>query len=83
MAERVPEAETEIVGALKLDGESRWMAWVLPTDAGLMMDEIETLIDGSYLPGQTDTVDGIPFITVEIRRMPEGFVAALSEFEGW
>ncbi len=76
-------AETEIVGALKFDGEPGWMAWVLPAEINPMMDEIETLIDGSYMPGQTDTVDSTPLITVEIRRMPKGFVASLPEFAGW
>ncbi len=74
---------TELVGCLKLDGETSWMGFLLPRDANLMLEEAANLIDGSYMPGQTDSDDEPPFVTIEFRRKPAGFVDSLPEFQGW
>ncbi len=74
---------TELVGCLKLDGEPSWMGFLILRDDKLMLEEAANLIDGSYMPGQTDTDDERPFVTIEYRRKPAGFVDSLPEFEGW
>ena len=77
-------SDTELVAYLKLDGEGTWMAFLLPRDDKIMLEEAANLIDGSYKPGQVDTLDtDPPFVTIEYRRKPAGFVDQLSEFEGW
>ena len=59
------------------------MAFLLPRDATLMLEEAAGIMDGSYRAGQIDSDDERPLVTIEYRRMPEGYVDTLPEFEGW
>lgn len=77
--------DVETVAILTLDGEQGWCAFNLDDEVHVrsLIDEMRNHIDGSYLPGQVDEDDDRAYVTVEVRRKPAGYVAALPEFDGW
>lgn len=79
--------ETETVGILKLHAEQGFCAFgPLEEEANVrhIFEEAWNLIDGSMMPYSTeDDLDAPAFVTIEVRRMPKGWVASLPEFEGW
>lgn len=75
--------DTELVAYLRFNGEGTWMAFQLPRDNDIMMEEAGNLIDGAFLPGHTDSDEDGPLVTIEYRRKPAGFVDSLPEFQGW
>lgn len=76
---------SETVAIIKVDGESGWLALNLQdaVHARHFLEEVRGLIEGSFLPDHVDEDDDPPFVTVEIRQKPDGWVAALPEFTGW
>ena len=79
------QTETEYVATLKMTGELGGVAFNLddPVHVNNLLTEARDLIDGSYMPGDVDDPDEPALVTIEVRRMPAGYVASLPEFEGW
>lgn len=74
----------EIVAKLSMTGEPGWMAVNLAdqTQAQSLIEEILSIVDGSYAQDEYDPDDN-SFVQVRIERKPDGYLANLPEFNGW